>query len=126
MLMQSAIPGVFFAFACYGATVSLPSGTLTIPGPASSGVGFVYSGTLTQADTIAFVQTGNPFLQSGQTIPGYCVNGAGVLTVAATVGVTPVGGSGLFSGTIGGFAVPNQTYGALMITISGVGTRQVF
>jgi hypothetical protein len=79
---------------------------------------------LTQNDTIAFAQTGNPCLQTAGT--GYCTNGAGVLTVAATVGVTPVGGSSTFAGPSGVIPAGTWTYGALLMTISGVGTVQVF
>jgi hypothetical protein len=106
-----------------GASVSLPGGSLTVPGTSTTGASFVYSGTLTQNDTITFTQTGNPCLQ---TTNGYCVNGAGVLTVAATVGVTPVGGSSSFSGPSGIIPAGTWTYGALLMTISGVGTVQVF
>ncbi|HSP54220.1 MAG TPA: hypothetical protein VLS25_01415, partial [Dehalococcoidia bacterium] len=106
------------------AQIQIPGGSLTVPGTGSTGASFTYTGTLTQNDTIAFTETGNPCLQSGGT--GYCVNGAGVLTVAATVGVTPVGGSSTFVGPSGVIPAGTWTYGALLMTISGVGTVQVF
>jgi hypothetical protein len=109
--------------AAFAASVSLPGGSLAISGTSTAGASFVYSGTLTQNDTITFTQTGNPCLQ---TTNGYCVNGAGVLTVAATVGVTPVGGASSFSGPTGVIPAGTWTYGALLMTISGVGTVQVF
>ena len=108
----------------FAASVSLPGGTLTIPGTSTTGASFTYTGTLTQADTIAFTQSGNPCLQSAGG--GYCTNGAGVLTVAATVGTTPVGGSSTFVGPSGIIPAGTWTYGALLMQISGVGTVQVF
>jgi len=116
---------VFFVSAnCAAANVQLPGGSLTIPGTSTTGVSFTYTGTLTQNDTIAFTQAGNPCLQTGGT--GYCTNGAGVLTVAATVGVTPVGGSSSFAGPSGVIPAGTWTYGSLLMSISGVGTIQVF
>lgn len=115
LLIAAAIVAVSFA-----GTVPFPGGTLTIPGISSTGTSFVFSGTLTQAATIDFIQTGNPCLQYG--LPQYCTNGAGVLTVAGT---SPVGGSSSFSGTFGGTS-GTWTYGALLMSISGVGTVQVF
>lgn len=106
------------------AVVLLPGGTLTVPGTSTTGASFTFAGTLTQNDTIAFAQTGNPCLQTSGT--GYCTNGAGVLTVAATVGVTPVGGSSTFTGPSGVIPAGTWTYGSLLMTISGVGTVQVF
>jgi hypothetical protein len=56
------------------ANVQLPGNTLTIPGTSTAGASFVYSGTLTQADRITLVQSGNPCLQAGgrtaRTAPG--------------------------------------------------------
>ena len=117
------VSGTSFA-ASVQASVQLPGGALTIPGTSTTGVSFTHAGTLTQNDTIAFTQTGNPCLQSAGT--GYCTNGAGVLTVAATIGVTPVGGSSSFAGPSGVIPAGTWTYGALLMTISGVGTVQLF
>ncbi|HKA35910.1 MAG TPA: IPTL-CTERM sorting domain-containing protein [Thermoanaerobaculia bacterium] len=116
--------GILFPAWARAAAIALPGGTLTIPGTSTTGTSFTYSGTLTQNDTIAFTQTGNPCLQTAGT--GYCTNGAGVLTVAATVGVTPVGGSSSFSGPAGVIPAGTWTYGSLLMTVSGVGTVQVF
>lgn len=82
---------------------------------------FTYTGTLTQSDTIAFTQSGNPCLQASGT--AYCTNGAGVVTVAGT---TPVGGSSTFVGPVGSIPAGTWTFGSLLMTISGVGTVQVF
>ena len=114
---------VLLAGICCGASVNFSGGALTVPGTSTTGASFTFSGTLTQNDTIAFSQTSDPCLQ---TTNGYCVNGAGVLTVAATVGVTPVGGSSTFAGPSGVIPAGTWTYGALLMTISGVGTVQVF
>ncbi len=122
--LAAFVGGTGFAANLQAATVLLPGGTLTIPGTSTTGASFTFTGTLTQSDTIAFVQTGNPCLQTGGT--GYCTNGAGVLTVAATVGVTPVGGFSTFAGPSGVIPAGTWTYGSLLMTISGVGTVQVF
>jgi hypothetical protein len=115
---------LFAAASCVAANVQLPSGSLTIPGTSSTGSSFTYLGTLTQNDTIAFTQTGNPCLQAMGS--GYCTNGAGVLTVAATVGTTPVGGSSTFLGPSGVIPGGTWTFGSLLMSISGVGTVQIF
>jgi hypothetical protein len=104
---------------CAAASVQLPGGTLTIPATSTTGVSFTYTGTLTQNDTIAFTQAGNPCLQTAL----YCTNGAGVVTVA---GSTPVGGSSTFAGPVGVIPAGTWTFGSLLMSISGVGTVQVF
>jgi len=109
--IASLVCATLVTAAAQAANVNLPGGTLVIPGTSSAGASFTYTGTLTQADTIAFSQTGNPCLQSGNT---YCVNGAGVIVVAGT---SPVGASTGFG---------SWTYGALLMQISGVGTVQVW
>ncbi len=125
MIMRIIIGCLAFAAGtCLAASVQFPGGSLSVPGTSATGTSFVYPGTLTQADTIAFTQSGNPCLQTAGS--GYCVNGAGVLTVAATVGVTPVGGSSTFAGPSGIIPAGTWTYGALLMQISGVGTVQVF
>jgi len=97
-------------------------GPLTVPGPSSSGVSFVYNGTLTQLDTIEFTVSGEVCLQARTA---YCTNGAGILVVA---GSTPVGGTSTFNG-IFGTTSGTWNFGALLMEISGVspvGTVQVF
>ena len=106
--------------AAQAANVNLPGSTLVVPGTSSTGISFSYSGTLTQADTIGFSQTGNPCLQPGNV---YCVNGAGVLVVA---GSSPVGGATSFAGPSGSIPAGSWTYGALLMQISGVGTVQIW
>ena len=49
-----------------------------------------------------------------------------MLTVAATVGVTPVGGSSTFAGPSGIIPAGTWTYGALLMQVSGLGTVQVY
>ena len=102
------------------ASITFSGGVLTIPGTSTTGTSFTYNGTLTQSDTIAFTQTGNPCLQSGNT---YCTNGAGVVTVA---GSTPVGGASSFAGPTGIIPAGTWTFGSLIMIISGVGAVQVF
>lgn len=114
----------FVAETSFAASVQLPTGVLVVPGTAATGVSFTYSGTLTQNDTIAFAQTGNPCLQASGT--AFCTNGAGVRTVAGTDSTAPVGGSWIFAGPSGVIPAGSWTYGALLMTISGVGTVQVF
>src|SRR5207302_6300575 len=63
MLTKASCSAVLVAACCSAAAVQFPSGSLTVPGTASSRTSFVFSGTLTDADTIAFVQTGAPCLQ---------------------------------------------------------------
>jgi hypothetical protein len=124
MVKKLVFLAAFVSGTSLAAQIQLPGGTLTVPGTNSTGVSFTYTGTLTQNDTIALTQTGDPCLQTAGS--GYCVNGAGVLTVAATVGVTPVGGSSTFVGPSGVIPAGTWTYGALLMQISGVGTVQVF
>jgi hypothetical protein len=95
--------------------ILFPGGSLTVPN-ASGGVSFTYNGTLSQIDTVAFNQSGDPCDASGDT---YCTNGAGVLTVA---GILPVGGTETFE-------AGKWNYGALLMSISGIGpggTVQIF
>jgi hypothetical protein len=83
---------------------------LTVDSTSAIGSSFTYSGVLTGADTLSLIASGSPCLQSG----AYCTNAAGVVVVAGT---SPVGGSSLNGGT---------TFGSLLLTISGVGTEQLF
>ena len=94
-------------------------GPITVDSLSTTGVSFGYVGTLTQNDTLELTVTGDPCLQTG---PAYCINGAGVVTVAGTSGV---GAASTFSGTFGG---TNGTwdFGALLMEISGTSTVQVF
>src|SRR6266542_3173896 len=57
----------FVAGTSFAASVQLPANSLTIPALSTTGASFTYSGTLTQADTITFTQTGNPCLQASGT-----------------------------------------------------------
>lgn len=105
--------------ATFAASVQVPGNVLTIPGISTTGTSFTYSGTLTQADTIAFSLSGNACLQSGNT---YCTNGAGVVTVA---GSTAVGGTSTFTAALGGFT-HTYNYGSIVMIISGVDAVQIF
>lgn len=115
---------LFFVALCSAAWVSaasinLPGGTLTVPGISTTGVSFMFSGTLTQADTLFFSESGNPCLQSP---PSYCVNGSGVVT---TAGTSPVGAATPFMGTFNG-TTQTWDFGAILLEISGEGAVQIF
>jgi hypothetical protein len=92
-------------------TVLFPA--LTVNSTSATGTSFTYSGTLTGADTLSLTAIGAPCLQSGNT---YCTNAAGVVVVA---GSQPVGGSSMNPDN-------STTFGSLLLTISGVGTEQLF
>lgn len=125
MHLKFLLPAALLGIAALASanSISLPGGTLAVPGSNSSGVSFVYSGTLTQADTLSLTATGTPCLQTG---PAYCTNAAGVLTVAGihgpgeTVG-SASGFSATFNGTSGGW-----DFGALVLEISSEGAVQIF
>jgi len=114
---------VFITGTSVAATVKLPDGTLTIPGGSASGASFTYAGTLTEGDTLALAQTGNACLQPKG---GYCTNGAGVITVAATLSPKPVGAAITFAGPAGIIPAGTWTYGSVLMSISGVGTVQLW
>jgi hypothetical protein len=103
---------------CLRANV-IPISPITVDALSTTGVSFGYVGTLMQNDSIELTVTGDPCLQSG---PAYCVNGAGVVTVAGT---SPVGAASTFSGLFGGTS-GTWDYGALLMEISGTSTVQIF
>jgi len=108
---------VLMAGSAAAQSISLP-GALTVPSLTPTGVSFTYSGTLTQSATLSLNTSGSVCLQSG----AYCTNAAGVVLVPGTLGV---GGVSTFSGTFGG-TTNNWNQGAIGMTISGVGTVQIF
>jgi hypothetical protein len=95
------------------ATVVIFPSPLTVDSTSASGTSFTYSGTLTGGDILSLFASGSPCLQSGNT---YCTNAAGVVTVAGSLGV---GGSSQNPDN-------GTTFGSLLLTISGVGTEQIF
>ena len=97
----------------------IPVSPITLDALSTTGVSFSYAGTLTQNDTLELTVTGDPCLQLG---PAYCVNGAGVVTVAGT---SAVGAATTFSGTFGG-TTGTWDFGALLMEISGTSTVQIF
>jgi hypothetical protein len=119
MLRKLFFVGLFSAAWVSAASINLPGGTLTVPGISTTGVSFMFSGTLTQADTLFFSESGNPCLQSP---PSYCVNGSGVVT---TAGTSPVGAATTFMGTFNG-TTQNWDFGAILLEISGEGAVQIF
>src|ERR1039458_3084996 len=64
------------AASCLANTIVLPGGTLNVPALDTGGVSFIYNGTLTQNDTLAFTESGSPCLQEDPA--EYCTNGGGV------------------------------------------------
>jgi hypothetical protein len=102
----------------FAQSIVLPS-TLTVPAISSTGTAFTYSGTLTQTATIALTAAGAACEQAGGV---YCTNASGVVTVA---GSSPVGAATSFTGSVGGFT-GTFNFGALIMTISGVGSVQLF
>lgn len=102
----------------YASPVSLPQQTLTVSATSNSGASFTYSGNLTNSDTLGLTASGIPCLTSGGT---FCINAAGVDVVP---------GDRQFSEITVGKSLQNTsnntTYGSLLFTISGVGTKQVF
>ena len=114
------------AASCFGASIQFPTGSVTVPALNPAGFSFLYNGTLTGADTIAFMQIGgtanNPCLQGGPASSAYCTNGGGIVTVAGTTGI---GGTSTFSGTFNGTS-GTWNFGSLILEISGEGAVQVF
>lgn len=114
---------MLFAVLLAGAAAFAQS--ITLPGPIgvqatnASGSSFTYSGTLTQAATIALNVSGTSCEQGGGV---YCTNAAGVIVIAGSSGV---GATTTFTGPVGGFS-GTWNYGSLIMTISGVGSVQVF
>lgn len=104
--------------AAFGQSITLP-GALTVQAINSTGTSFTYSGALTQAATIALIVSGAACEQGGSV---YCTNASGVVTVA---GSSAVGAATSFTGFVGGYS-GTWNYGSLIMTISGVGSVQVF
>ena len=104
----------------FAGTVLFPVNPHILPAIASfGGPVILLHGPLTQNDTIDFTVTGAACLQSGGT---YCTNAAGIVTVA---GSSTVGQTTTFTGTVGASS-GTFNFGGLLISIAGVGTRQIF
>ena len=115
---KTLLPFVLLSAGTFAQSIVVP-GTLTVPAISSTGTGFTYSGTLTQNATIHLTVAGAACEQAGGV---YCTNASGVLTVA---GSSAVGAATSFTGSIGGFS-GTYNYGSLIMTISGVGSVQLF
>lgn len=101
-----------------GQLIELP-GMLTVQSSSTTGTSFTYNGTLTQAATVDwFTQSGTPCML---TLTSYCTNGAGIVISGGTIGSSLQFGPQTFGSTSGIW-----NYGALLMTISGVGAVQVF
>jgi hypothetical protein len=119
MLNKLFIMVLCMAACAYATAITIPGGALTIPATSTTGVSFTFTGTLTQADTLSFIQTGNPCLQSP---PSYCVNGAGVVTIPGTSGI---GAATTFMASFNG-SFETWDFGALLLEITGEGAVQIF
>ena len=119
MLRKLFFVGLSLAASVVAASITVPGGTLTVPGISTTGASFTFTGTLTQSDTLSFTESGNPCLQAP---PSYCVNAAGVVT---TAGTSPVGAATTFMGTFNG-TTQTWDFGALLLEISGEGAVQIF
>ena|SRR5579872_5930988 len=109
---------------CLRANV-IPISSMTLDSTSTTGVSFVYSGTLTQNDSLEITVAGDPCLQPPPPGPQYCVNGAGVVIVPGTSGV---GDATTFVSTFGGTS-GTWDFGSVLMEISGIsgtGTVQIF
>jgi hypothetical protein len=117
--MRTRIVATTVALLCSAVAAPLHASPVLLPGPLTvdstdaAGTSFTYSGTLTDADTLALTVSGTPCLQSTAV---YCTNAAGVVVIA---GSSPIGGSSVNPSN-------GTTFGSLLLTISGVGTEQIF
>ena len=118
MNKHRVLPLLLLGGSAFAQSIVLPS-TLTVNAISSTGASFTYSGTLTQAASVALNASGTSCEQGGGT---YCTNASGVVVIP---GSSPAGAATSFSGTFGG-TVGTWNYGALIMIISGVGAVQVF
>ncbi len=98
----------------HAAPIVFAPNPLTVAATSATGVSVSFAGTLTGADTLGFTVSGASCLVSPTN---YCTNAAGVLVTSS--GLAGVGGA--VTDPTSGF-----TYGSLLITVSGVGTKQIF
>jgi hypothetical protein len=89
--------------------------------PSGDPPSFTFSGILTQASTIDFQLTGVVFRNSAMR----CANAAGIAVLCFSQPVIPIGQTETFVATYGG-TTGTWNQGALLMTIAGVGTVQVF
>ena len=107
------------ASCCAAQTTPFPGNPITLSSLSASGTSFTYSGVLTGSVSLNLTASGQACLQAEGV---YCTNPAGVVVVA---GSSAVGQATSFSGTFGG-TTASWTYGSVLMSISGVGTVQVF
>jgi hypothetical protein len=100
-----------------------PAYTYFVPAIAEQGGPvYVIPGPVTNKSTIGFTVTGQACEQGGGTA---CFNAAGIVTVKGATAVLSVGDKSSFTGTIGGFSGTFH-FGALLMSIEGLGIVQVF
>ncbi len=107
---------------CCAQTV-FPNFTYFVPAVAKDGGPlYVLPGTVTENSTIGFTVTGQACEQGANV---GCFNAAGVVTVKGQSASLSVGDKSSFTGSVGGFS-GNFDFGALLMSIEGVGIVQVF
>jgi len=117
-MRRVVVLAAFFYTCSYAQTVPFAGNPIVVDSLSTTGTSFVLPGVLTGNSTVSLSVSGTPCLQNS----AYCTNAAGVVLVPGTLGV---GQSFSFTGVLGG--VNNTwTVGALLMTISGVGTVQIF
>ncbi len=100
-----------------------PAYTYFVPAVAEGGGPvYVIPGLVTDESTIGFTVSGQA-CEQGANIG--CFNAAGIVTVNGSTPSLTVGAKSSFTGTVGGFK-GKFDFGALLMSIAGVGTVQVF
>ena len=108
---------------CSFAQPSFPNFTYYVPAIAKGGGPvYVIPGAVTEKSMIGFTVSGQA-CEQGSGVG--CFNAAGVVTVKGSTAHLGVGQSSGFTGNIGGFT-GKYKFGALLLSIEGVGTVQVF
>jgi hypothetical protein len=108
------LPLAAMAVVCRAQTTPFPGAPIALSALNSAGSSFTYNGVLNGNTLLAVNVSSTVCLQEG----AYCTNGAGVVTVA---GSSSIGQATSFTDGRGTF-----NYGSLLMTISGVGTVQLF
>lgn len=123
MKLQPAFFAALAAPLCCIAQPVFPDFTYYVPAAAKGGgPAYVIPGLVDGKTKIGFTLSGQACEQGANT---GCFNAAGVVTVKGLTAGLAVGDASTFSGSIGGFK-GKFNYGALLMSIEGVGTVQVF
>ncbi len=98
------------------APIPISGSPLSVSATSTTGTSFTVSGTVNASDTLDFSVSGLAALQAG---PAYLTNAAGIVSVAGNA----IGES---VGTVADVPGTSTPYGALVLTITGVGSSPVF